>query len=64
MVVIDELGPGEVLGWAAVMEPHVYTASAWTTEPSELIVVKAIVSASSANRTSTWATRWAGASAR
>lgn len=38
-VVIDELGPGEMLGWAAVMEPNVYTASAWTTEPSELIVI-------------------------
>ncbi len=39
-VPIDELGPGELLGWGAVMEPHVYTASAWTTEPSELIIVK------------------------
>ena len=38
-VLIDELGPGEMLGWGAVMEPHVYTASAWTTEPSKLIVV-------------------------
>ncbi len=38
-VLIDELGPGEMLGWGAVMEPHVYTASAWTTEPSTLIVV-------------------------
>ena len=38
-VPIDELGPGELLGWGAVMEPHVYTASAWTTEPSEAIVV-------------------------
>jgi len=41
LVVIDELGPGEVLGWAALMRPNVYTASAWTTEPSELIVVPA-----------------------
>jgi CRP/FNR family cyclic AMP-dependent transcriptional regulator len=40
-VVIDELGPGEVLGWAAMMEPNVYTASAWTTERSELIVIPA-----------------------
>jgi len=38
-VLIDELGPGEMLGWGAVMEPHVYAASAWTAEPSELIVV-------------------------
>ncbi len=39
-VPIDELGPGEVLGWGAVMEPHIYTASAWTLEPSELVIVK------------------------
>jgi CRP/FNR family cyclic AMP-dependent transcriptional regulator len=38
-VLIDELGPGELLGWGAVMKPHVYAASAWTTEPSEVIVV-------------------------
>ncbi len=38
-VLIDELGPGEMLGWGAVMAPHIYTASAWTVEPSELIVV-------------------------
>jgi CRP-like cAMP-binding protein len=38
-VVIDELGRGDILGWSAVMEPYTYTASAWTTEPSELIVV-------------------------
>jgi CRP-like cAMP-binding protein len=38
-VLIDELGPGELLGWGAVTEPHIYTASAWATEPCELIVV-------------------------
>ncbi len=38
-VLIDEVGAGEVLGWSAVMEPYVYTASAWTTEQSEVIVV-------------------------
>jgi CRP/FNR family transcriptional regulator, cyclic AMP receptor protein len=38
-VLIDELGPGEVLGWGAVVEPHVYTASAWTSKPSEVIVL-------------------------
>ncbi len=38
-MLIDELGPGEMLGWSAVMEPYVYTASAWTTEPCEVIVV-------------------------
>ena len=39
-VQVDELGPGEVLGWGAVMEPHIYTASAWTLEPSELIIIR------------------------
>ena len=38
-VQIDELTPGEVLGWGAVVEPHVYTASAWATEPAELILI-------------------------
>ena len=38
-VLIDEVGAGQMLGWGAVMEPHVYAASAWTTEPSEVIVV-------------------------
>ena len=38
-ILIDELGPGEVLGWGAVTEPHIYTASAWTTRPSAVIVI-------------------------
>jgi CRP-like cAMP-binding protein len=38
-VQIDELNPGEVLGWGAVVEPHVYTASAWATESAELILI-------------------------
>jgi CRP-like cAMP-binding protein len=38
-ILIDELGPGDVLGWGAVTEPHVYTASAWTTRPSNVIVI-------------------------
>jgi CRP-like cAMP-binding protein len=38
-VLIDEVGPGEVLGWSAVMEPYVYTASAWTTQQSEVVAV-------------------------
>lgn len=41
-VLIDELGPGEMLGWGAVLPPHIYTASAWTAEPSELIVVDGV----------------------
>jgi CRP-like cAMP-binding protein len=39
-VEVDELGPGDLLGWGAIMEPHIYTGSAFTTEPSELIVIK------------------------
>ena len=38
-VLIDEVGPGEVLGWSAAMEPYIYTASAWATERCEAIVV-------------------------
>ncbi len=38
---IDEVGPGELLGWSAMMEPHVYTASAWTTQRSKVILVNA-----------------------
>ena len=38
-VLIDEVGPGELLGWSTVVEPYVYTASSWTTEPSEVIVI-------------------------
>jgi CRP-like cAMP-binding protein len=38
-VLIDQVGSGELLGWSAAVEPHVYTASSWTTEPSEVIVV-------------------------
>jgi CRP-like cAMP-binding protein len=38
-VLIDEIGPGDVLGWSAVMDPYVYTASAWAAEPSQAIVV-------------------------
>ncbi len=38
-VLIDQIGPGEVLGWSAAMQPHIYTASAWAAEPSKVIVV-------------------------
>lgn len=36
---IDELGPGEFLGWNAIIEPYIYVASAWTTEPTEVIAI-------------------------
>ena len=38
-VLIDQVGPGEMLGWSAVIEPHLYVASAWTTEPSEVVEI-------------------------
>lgn len=39
-VLIDQVSPGELLGWSAAVDPpQVYTASSWTTEPSEVIVV-------------------------
>lgn len=38
-ILIDELGPGELLGWGAVIEPHVYSGSAWITEPSDVIIM-------------------------
>jgi CRP/FNR family transcriptional regulator, cyclic AMP receptor protein len=38
-VQVDEIGPGDVLGWSAVMDPCIYTASAWALGPSEAMVV-------------------------
>jgi CRP/FNR family transcriptional regulator, cyclic AMP receptor protein len=37
----DQITAGELLGWSAMVEPRVYVASAWTTEPSEVLVVPA-----------------------
>ncbi len=34
----DELGPGQVLGWSALVGPYIYTASGVTVEKSKLIV--------------------------
>lgn len=39
LVLIDQVGPGELLGWSAATDPHVYTASSWTTEPSAVVVI-------------------------
>lgn len=35
---ISTLPAGEPVGWSAVIEPHVYTASARTTRPSKVLV--------------------------
>ena len=38
VVVIDELGPGEVAGWSSTLEDQRYTASVSAVEPSTLLV--------------------------
>jgi CRP-like cAMP-binding protein len=38
-VLIDEIWPGDVLGWSAAIDPFIYTASAWAAEASEALVV-------------------------
>lgn len=37
---IDTIGPGDIFGWSAVTEPHAFTAAAWTTKKSEILVFK------------------------
>ncbi|MBC7294133.1 MAG: Crp/Fnr family transcriptional regulator, partial [Thermoleophilia bacterium] len=37
--VLDEVGPGDVLGWSAVVAPYRYTASAWTETHCRLVEV-------------------------
>ena len=37
-VAVDELGPGQILGWSTLVGPYVYTATATTAEKSRLIV--------------------------
>ncbi len=39
--VLQTVGPGEVFGWSALLEPHIETATARALEPSEVIVVEA-----------------------
>lgn len=36
---VDEVGPGEILGWSAVTEPYRYTATATTSKESQAIVL-------------------------
>ncbi len=38
-VVIDELGPGELFGWSAVLDHKTFRAAIWTVEDSTLIVM-------------------------
>lgn len=39
--VLMTAGPGEVFGWSALMEPHLETATARATVPSEVLVIEA-----------------------
>lgn len=39
-VVIDRVGPGEIFGWSAVIEPYTFTAAAWTSEKTKLIALR------------------------
>lgn len=39
-VVIDIVGSGEIFGWSAVTEPYTFTAAAWTSEETGLIILK------------------------
>lgn len=38
-VSVDEVGPGQVVGWSALTGPYIYTASTVTAEKSSLIVI-------------------------
>ncbi len=38
-VVIDELGPGAVIGWSAVLDDQTFTAAVSTLEPSTLVAL-------------------------
>ncbi len=40
-IAVDEVGPGDVVGWSAVTGPYLYTASSITAEKSTLIVFNA-----------------------
>jgi CRP/FNR family transcriptional regulator, cyclic AMP receptor protein len=38
-VVIDQLGPGELFGWSAVLDHKTFKAAIWTLEDSKLVVM-------------------------
>jgi CRP-like cAMP-binding protein len=38
-VAVDDVGPGQIVGWSALTGPYVYTASTVTAEKSSLIVI-------------------------
>jgi CRP-like cAMP-binding protein len=38
-VAVDEVGPGQVVGWSALTGPYIYTASTVTADKATLIVI-------------------------
>lgn len=38
-VVVDELGPEQIIGWSTLTGPYIYRATTVTAEPSTLIVI-------------------------
>jgi len=38
-VVIDRIEGGDIFGWSAVVEPRTFTAAAWTTEKTNIIIL-------------------------
>jgi CRP/FNR family transcriptional regulator, cyclic AMP receptor protein len=38
-IAVDEVGPGQAVGWSALTGPYIYTASTVTAEPCRLIVL-------------------------
>lgn len=40
LVAVDEVGPGQIVGWSTLVGPYVYTATAVTAEKCSLIVFR------------------------
>lgn len=38
-VIIDRIEGGDIFGWSAVVEPRTFTAAAWTTEKTNIIIL-------------------------
>jgi CRP-like cAMP-binding protein len=41
-VLVEDIGPGEIVGWSTVTGPFVYTSSCWTSEGSRVIEVSGV----------------------
>jgi len=38
-VIIDRIGSNDIFGWSAVVEPRTFTAAAWTTKKTNIIIL-------------------------